>query len=365
MKSTTGEHFVGLDHVRALAAFLVICWHFNHGAFGFPIPFGAAPAMPPFAIIDQGHTGVALFMCLSGYLFAKLLDGKQIHFPSFLWNRALRLLPLLIVVIVLHALLAFLAGEGTRAYWTGIVEGVVLPTLPSGGWSITTEFHFYLVLPLLLWFARRSKALPVLIVVAALCARAVVYFGTGEVWSYAYWTIVGRIDQFTMGIVLFHYRGALRGRHAVAMGLVATTALVFYVIDVNDKVAMAHSSPLWIYLATIEAILYSTLIAWYDTSFEIRNVGVARVIGLVGSYSYSIYLFHFFFYERAMGFVHRHLMPLTNIYAATAGALLFLIGMTAVGHVSFQVIEKPFLRYRRRYTVSRPVDDVRTGAAVA
>jgi len=28
------------------------------------------------ALLDEGHTGVALFMTLSGYLFAKLLDGK-------------------------------------------------------------------------------------------------------------------------------------------------------------------------------------------------------------------------------------------------------------------------------------------------
>jgi len=30
-------------------------------------------------------------MTLSGYLFAKLLDGKRIKYGSFLWNRFLRL----------------------------------------------------------------------------------------------------------------------------------------------------------------------------------------------------------------------------------------------------------------------------------
>ena len=30
MRASTGQYFVGLDHVRALAAFLVFTWHFMH-----------------------------------------------------------------------------------------------------------------------------------------------------------------------------------------------------------------------------------------------------------------------------------------------------------------------------------------------
>ena len=30
MQSSTGQYFVGLDHLRALAAFLVFTWHFYH-----------------------------------------------------------------------------------------------------------------------------------------------------------------------------------------------------------------------------------------------------------------------------------------------------------------------------------------------
>ena len=30
MKSSSGEYYVGLDHVRGLAAFMVFSWHFSH-----------------------------------------------------------------------------------------------------------------------------------------------------------------------------------------------------------------------------------------------------------------------------------------------------------------------------------------------
>src|SRR5262245_13547807 len=99
MKSSSGAHFIALDHIRALAAFFVVAWHFTHTRNGFPVPFSYVPAVFPLAILDEGHTGVALFMTLSGYLFAKLLDGKSIDYRAFIWNRALRLLPLLLVVI--------------------------------------------------------------------------------------------------------------------------------------------------------------------------------------------------------------------------------------------------------------------------
>ena len=91
MKSSSGQYYLGLDHVRALAAFMVFSWHFIDIHQGQNAP----PPIFPLTFLTEGHTGVALFMTLSGYLFAKLLDGKDINYFSFIWNRTLRLLPLL------------------------------------------------------------------------------------------------------------------------------------------------------------------------------------------------------------------------------------------------------------------------------
>ncbi len=94
MKSSSGKYFIGLDHVRAVAAFIVFTWHFIHVNNGQLAP----PPTFPLSLLTEGHTGVALFMVLSGYLFAKLLDGKNIVYTSFFWNRFLRLAPLLLIV---------------------------------------------------------------------------------------------------------------------------------------------------------------------------------------------------------------------------------------------------------------------------
>lgn len=83
MRSSTGQHWLALDHVRALAAFLMFTWYFTRSTNGYPVAFEGAPAFFPFAILDERHTGVSLFMTLSGYLFAKLLDGRSVDYPLF------------------------------------------------------------------------------------------------------------------------------------------------------------------------------------------------------------------------------------------------------------------------------------------
>ena len=117
---------------------------------------------------------MALFMTLSGYLFAKLLDRKRINYLDFIWNRLLRLLPLLILVLVL-----FLAGvrdhfDGrldVMSYLKKIALGIFLPSLPNGTWSITVKLHFYIILPLLLLCARRTNSLLFLFVCVAIALR--------------------------------------------------------------------------------------------------------------------------------------------------------------------------------------------------
>src|SRR6266481_3833776 len=209
MKSTDGQHYVALDHVRAIAAFFVFTWHFAHGAKGYPVPFEFAPAIFPFAILEEGHTGVALFMTLSGYLFAKLLDGKTISYAAFIWNRALRLLPLLMIVIALVGIRNLIRNEDMTEYLDSIVRGAVLPTLPNGGWSITVEFHYYLLLPLFLWLLTKSRLWPLSIVVAAIALRWFLHHERGEVQSLAFLTIIGRVDQFALGMLVYQFRSHL------------------------------------------------------------------------------------------------------------------------------------------------------------
>ncbi len=236
MKSTSGAHYIALDHVRALAAFMVVTWHFTHSIMGYPVPFEYTPDFFPLALLDEGHTGVALFMTLSGYLFAKLLDGKNIYYPAFIWNRILRLLPLLLFVILIVGFRDYLSGKNISDYAITVFQGLFYPNLmnvgsylPNGGWSITVEFHYYLILPLFLWMLRKSKLLPLAIIAVAITIRFLIWQEKGQVFENAYYTIIGRIDQFALGMIMFYFRTFFTKKHLLSIAaLLAFSAFYWY-----------------------------------------------------------------------------------------------------------------------------------------
>jgi peptidoglycan/LPS O-acetylase OafA/YrhL len=359
MKSSSGAHFIALDHIRALAAFMVFTWHFTHAGNGYPVPFDYVPALFPLAVLDEGHTGVALFMTLSGYLFAKLLDGKSIDYKAFLWNRMLRLLPLLAVVLSIAGFLEVSRGGSLQNYLHAIAKGAIAPSLPNGGWSITVEFHYYLVLPLFLWMLRKSKLWPLSLVAAAIALRGLLYRQNGEIQSLAYWTIIGRIDQFALGMLVYQFRSLFAHRHVPVLAILIAFMGFYWYFDAQGgfyrNPSYPSSDPLWIALPTIEGIAYSILIVWYDNSFRHSTSGISRWIGRMGDYSYSIYLFHFFVVFDAARFVDERIMAISGFYPACLWSGIFFVLMMVPGYLSFRFIEAPFLRLRKAYVKdSRP-----------
>jgi peptidoglycan/LPS O-acetylase OafA/YrhL len=370
VRSTEGHHWLALDHVRAIAALMVFCWHFLHGFTGIPIPFQGVPAVFPLALLDEGHVGVALFMVLSGYLFAKLLNGKDVAYLPFFWNRFLRLFPLLAFTIVLVGIVNYLKFPtfNLAAYARDIASGVLLPTLPNGGWSLTVEAHFYLLLPFLLIAARRWQWAPLVLLAMAIALRSALWQHFGEIQYLSYYTLVGRIDQFLLGIVAFQYRDSLKRRHLTALVTVTVFSGFYAWFDLSGGFFQLGGrypspSPLWIVLPTAQAVAFAVLIAYYDTSYLPKDRGVSWFLGKIGAYSYSIYLLHPFVVFNLPLIINKRLMDLSNIYVATAWAAACFCGMVVVGSASYHLIEKPFLRYRLRYVRERQPSELAYEAA--
>ncbi len=358
MRSTSGHHFVALDHLRALAALLVFSWHFLHFKSGYPVPFAQAPAFFPLAVFDEGHVGVALFMTLSGYLFAKLLDGRKIVYRQFLWNRVLRLAPLMLAVILVN-LVMLMVNDATppqiAEFARSVVKGAIFPSLPNGGWSITIEFHFYLLLPVLLAIISRSPWHALTLVAMAIALRGAIYLSQGSVQHEAYFTIAGRIDQFTLGILAHRINlGQRMGNRA--FGVSAFCFLAFYWwFDANGGFMRSPGypspQPLWIFMSCIEGMAFACLIGWYDSKrWRFLEGSVSRFMGKVGEYSYSIYLLHMFFVFDLAAFIHEHIMDISNFYVGLMWAFLCFMGFLPIAAASYHAIEKPFFALRRPYT---------------
>ncbi|WP_282439082.1 acyltransferase family protein [Ensifer sesbaniae] len=217
--------------------------------------------MPLLSLLEEGHTGVSLFMTLSGYLFAKLLDGKQIIYKNFLRNRAVRLLPLLAVVLLLKATIWVANGTPVQEAAAWIALGSILPRWPNGAWSIAVEWHFYLILPALLFAVgiRRESAL--MLVFAAIVLRLSLFMAGWEIQPIGYWTIIGHIDQFVAGIYAWHFYRGGRVRPLVVIAVAMAFVTCYHWFNIGGGFYGTQASPVWIYLPAAEAAFYAVMIA--------------------------------------------------------------------------------------------------------
>ena len=350
MKSATGAYYPALDHVRALAAFMVFNWHFMHRD-GYPVALDSAPAFI-FSAINQGHTGVALFMTLSGYLFAKLIGDKKIHYKPFFWNRFIRLTPLLVFVFIAAGFGAVPDEISFSGYLLYLLEGLVIPQWPNGAWSIAIEMKYYLLLPFLIFVMRKNAWTLLFITGIFLCIRIILYQADADIHRLAYYTLLGRIDQFLLGMLAYRCAGFFRKKHLIMAIASLSFLLIYHVLDVMEvfyNEQSWHYPFAWVFIPTLEGAFYGVLIAWYDQSFSPSSKGASGFIARIGQYSYSIYLFHFFFVFMMTDFIHTNVMDISSFYIALPWSVLCFTMMVVPGHLSYKCIEEPFLRYRKRY----------------
>lgn len=354
MRSSTGEYYVGLDHVRAFAAFLVFSWHFLHVNDGQLQPLPGTYDFFAFSIFAEGHTGVSLFMVLSGYLFAKITRKAPLNYRRFFRARAVRLLPLLIAVCLLVLTKEYVlhGSTATRDALWDIAKGIILPTLPNGGWSITVEFHFYLMFPILVLLERRRPFGALVFVALGFVVRmsSVYLWPDVSVQDLAYWTIFGRVDQFVIGILMAYYGQRIAGQHGIAgLALITVLALYAYFDRLGGFYGNDTYPEIWLWLLTVEGLCYAILISWYDRSFSMKNSGLSGIFAKVGAASYSIYLLHVFFVFRMARMIDEKVISLDNFYIAFAACLVCFVPVALLSWFSYRYFELYWMRFRKTY----------------
>lgn len=131
-----------LDHVRAIAALLVLAFHLT-------LVFPGIPLLNSFwglALLRQGYVGVSLFLSLSGFLFMRLAleRGLPEDVMGFFRKRLLRVAPLFIVVYVLAVSIhrdAFRPGDLGYLLITNIGQPPTSESFATGpAWSISSNW---------------------------------------------------------------------------------------------------------------------------------------------------------------------------------------------------------------------------------
>jgi peptidoglycan/LPS O-acetylase OafA/YrhL len=377
MKSPNAPYLERLDHLRFLAAALVLLFHFFHTHVG-----DSRPDNPLLSLIDEGHTGIGLFMVISGFILTVVANGQPVRWAGFMRNRVLRIYPLFVFAVFLQLMISTYNDHRNYGFlqllgWLMPFRSETVPLSPHFVqlWSIWVEFQFYLIFPFLHAFALRlgSRYLWALLGLMIL-VKALVFAATGSVRYLAYETIFGRLDQFLLGMVI--------GRAYLAYQLSspvkpdgATVALAtgnpgWLVVALSLAVAGVHtfsrqvgytniSSPWWILWPTVEGLLWGAVLWSYLTarftgpSWLIRPL--SKALARLGALSFSIYVMHNLVitaYNKQAA-----LLPVGDslmLQSLATGILVVLPLVTLLSAVTYALIERPFLSFRGGYINAGP-----------
>jgi peptidoglycan/LPS O-acetylase OafA/YrhL len=353
LRSSTSEYLPRLDHLRFLAALLVLVWHAVH--FNNQIATAYVPRFWPLSIFEEGHTGVALFMTLSGFIFQAICRNRQIIYFEFLRNRILRIAPLFLV----WTLFLFYTGDTDPSkLFVAILSLLNRDAVPGAGWTIIVEFQFYVIFPFLVVFTRKYGIRYLVgLLLLAILFRSGVWYAQGTVQSLAYWTIFGRFDQFLLGMIGCELY--FRRPHWFAQGslLLATVVLWLWLYHRFNRLGGFYNigtyptkSLIWVFLPSVEGLFYAVITASYLGLNKTLPRFLDKSLAWLGSLSYSFYLNHLFVIDVSYKICTALEWKVTRFTDALIFALLIVFPpLVVISAATYYLIELPFLSLRRRY----------------
>lgn len=368
MRSRNIPYIAKLDHLRFFAALLVIVYHYYHFKTHF-YNGGKSPhvisSSPLSAFIIEGHTGVSLFLVLSGFIFAVIAWSKELSYGEFIRNRLLRIMPLYATVLAVACLISKSSLAQLLASLTftaGLVPGVDDIRITPHLWTIALEFQFYLLFPFLIQFMQQQGLRYAIGLIGLCIAIRLLLWGLGDLKdlkTLVYNSLLGRMDQFVIGMAagIGYQSGALARRFpwlkrawspVVGAALAILSIWAFHrsggLFRTGDK------SLLWVVWTTWEGAVWALVILTYCLSRFELPARASRSLAFLGTLSFSLYVNHWFFVNTTpwQKWVPK-LVSNFPMNALVSACLFVLPGLIVFSWLTYRVIEKPFFDLRRPY----------------
>ncbi|HED1540725.1 TPA: acyltransferase [Kluyvera cryocrescens] len=320
-----------INGLRCYAVLLVVLFHFGIQGFG------------------SGFIGVDVFFVLSGYLMsAMIIPGvlnKDFKLFDFYIARAVRIIPsIILLVIVFYAIsfqfappdmfkdfskyamksLLFTSNIEYLKLANGYFTGDSHSNFLLHTWSLSVEWQFYLVYPLIImltgWLTRSLKAISVVLsLVLVISLLASIFYATIDS-SFNFYMLPTRAWEMTIGGVVF----IASQKNIVRLPLFRVAVILLLI-----SACVNYNIKLWPGYAAILPVVATALILFScnQNSILLNN----KVAQLIGSASYSIYLWHWPLFVTLSYF---------ELLAGTKSRLLSAFASVVVGIVVYMLFEQ-------------------------
>lgn len=364
MQSANRRYIPQIDHLRAYAALLIILYHGFH-LIGSPLQYGTAysydnpwptSVSPLLVVITEGYSAVSLFIVLSGFILSHGVLGRSVSYAKFLLARALRIYPMLLLCLV-----AAVVATGADL---GSILASLIPLDPLAGvaspftamfWAVKIELQCYLLFPLLLWASRWKGFAPLLgVVFLCLVVRVVAVLGAGaDPRDISYWTLFGRLDQFTIGVIAAKWY-AQRTAPLPSWLLIPALMIAFTMLFTFNRMGGWVVQDLWrVAMPPVEAAVWSAVTLTYLSFGRLLPDHLSRLLVAFGVISYSAYLLHpviiNMLVSRSWWLTPTGQSEWDAIITTT---FLVLPPLVLLATVTFKAVEKPAMALRPKYAAA-------------
>lgn len=345
-------YFKNLDGVRAIAALMVMIYHFCNG-----LMTTSQRGEWWLKGVVFGQTGVTLFFVLSGFLITRILlssKSKDGYFSNFFARRTLRIFPLYYGYLALHYFVVPLfipsepvLGSQQWPYWLYLQNFAMTYNWDALGpwhfWSLAIEEHFYLFWPFAVYFLSEKGLFRFIIgiIIFSIGLRA---FMNHEGYEVFYLTFT-RFDSLAIGslLALMELRTLFTPKYSktyLSLGALATFLMIggWIVFDLYKYAPFIESKYLFTSLAYFFGIAY---VLSLKVDANVNNFLSGRFLIFSGKISYGLYVYH----PLAFGLATYYLK------GSSWGVILFLSFVFSYGmaFLSFYLFENQLLQLKKYF----------------
>lgn len=349
-----GRQFLGVQYLRAVAAFMVA---YLHLAIQIPAYTGQFERSLG-GNLNLGN-GVDIFFVISGFIMM-VSTRASMRPAAFFARRVIRIVPLYWSITLLVVAIALVQPAWFRTtvvapeyvfrslffipYANPGQGGSAMPILVPG-WSLNFEMAFYVVFALSLLLPARARVAAVGLVFAAgfVLARLAPSQPGGVAWGF-YGDL--RVAEFWLGMVIGAQAGSTLGRTTPAAALWGLIALSMALLMAPVRLYAAFTPD----IATLcGSVVPAAVLVWAVVSLELQGRVLHHgALLTLGNASYSIYLSHIL----TLGVVRlvwvKAGLDAPDLLHVAIFAVVSMLAVAAAGVLVYRVAEQPMLAGMRR-----------------